>query len=89
MQGVQSLVQRAHRRGLVFVLSDLFAPLGYEEPLSALLHCQFEVQVLQVLALAGVREVQPCSGCVGEHLTGGDEGGAGICRRCAAGAAGR
>ena len=61
MQGVQSLVQRAHRRGLVFVLSDLFAPLGYEEPLSALLHCQFEVQVLQVLALAGVRALLPSS----------------------------
>ena len=50
MQGVQSLVQRAHRRGLVFVLSDFFDPRGYEEPLSLLLHSQFEVQVLQVLA---------------------------------------
>ena len=50
MQGVQALVQRAHRRGLVFVLSDFFDPRGYEEPLSMLLHSQFEVHLLQVLA---------------------------------------
>ncbi|MEI7822502.1 MAG: DUF58 domain-containing protein [Verrucomicrobiota bacterium] len=61
MQGAQALVQHAHRRGLVFVLSDFFDPLGYEEPLSLLLHSQFEVQVLQVLALAGVRVLLPSS----------------------------
>ena len=50
MHSVQALAQRTRRRGLVFVLSDFFDPRGYEEPLSLLLHSQFEVHVLQVLA---------------------------------------
>ena len=47
---VQSLTQRARRRGLVFVLSDLFDPHGCEEPLSMLRHSQFNVHALQILA---------------------------------------
>ena len=50
MQSVEALAPRSCRRGLVFVLSDFFDPRGYEEPLSLLLHSQFEVHVLQVLA---------------------------------------
>ena len=50
LNAVQSLTQRARRRGLVFVLSDLFDPRGYEEPLSLLRHSQFDVHVLQILA---------------------------------------
>ena len=50
MHSVQALAQRTRRRGLVFVLSDFFDPQGYEEPLGLLLHSQFEVHVLQVLA---------------------------------------
>ena len=41
---------RARRRGLVFLLSDLFDRRGYEEPLSLLRHSQFDVHVLQILA---------------------------------------
>ena len=50
LNAAQSLTQRARRRGLVFVLSDLFDPRGYEEPLSLLRHSQFDVHVLQILA---------------------------------------
>lgn len=49
-QAAQSLTQRARRRGLVFVLSDLFDPHGYAEALSMLRHSQFDVHVLQILA---------------------------------------
>ena len=50
LNAAQALTQRARRRGLVFVLSDLFDPRGYEEPLSLLRHSQFDVHVLQILA---------------------------------------
>jgi uncharacterized protein (DUF58 family) len=50
LNAVQALTQHARRRGLVFVLSDLFDPHGYEEPLSLLQHSQFDVHVLQMLA---------------------------------------
>lgn len=46
---MRSLTQRVKRRGMVILLSDFFDPAGWEEPLSLLRHCQFEVQVLQVL----------------------------------------
>ncbi len=46
----QSLAQRARRRGLVFVLSDFFDPHGWEEALGLLLHSQFDVHTLQILA---------------------------------------
>ena len=50
MHSVQRFTQRARRRGLVFLLSDFFDPCGYEEPLSLLLHSQFEIHAIQVLA---------------------------------------
>ena len=50
LNAAQALTQRARRRGLVFVLSDLFDPRGYEAPLSLLRHSQFDVHVLQILA---------------------------------------
>ena len=50
MHSVQALAKRTRRRGLIFVLSDFFDPHGYEESLGLLLHSQFEVHVLQVLA---------------------------------------
>ena len=50
LNAAQALTQRARRRGLVFVLSDLFDPRGCEEPLSLLRHSQFDVHVLQILA---------------------------------------
>jgi len=49
-QAVSTLTQRVKRRGLVFVVSDFFDSAGYEEPLSALRHAQFEVHALQVIA---------------------------------------
>ena len=52
LTAARSLTQRAHRRGLAFVLSDFFDPRGYEEPLGLLLHGQFEVHALQILAPA-------------------------------------
>jgi uncharacterized protein (DUF58 family) len=49
LTSVRSFVQRVRRRGLVFILSDLFDPQGYEEPLSLLRYNQFEVQLVHVL----------------------------------------
>ena len=46
---VRAFTQRVKRRGLVFVLSDFFDPVGYEEALSILRHSQFEVQTIQIL----------------------------------------
>jgi len=46
---VRAFTQRVKRRGLVVVLSDFFDDAGWEEPLSQLLHSQFDVHVLQVL----------------------------------------
>lgn len=55
MPCVKSFAQRMKRRGLVFLLSDLFDPAGAEEALSLLRHQQFEVHVIQVLDPAEVR----------------------------------
>ncbi len=52
LHAVQTLTQRAKRRGLIFVLSDFFDPAGYAEALNVLRHCQFEVHALQLLAPA-------------------------------------
>jgi uncharacterized protein (DUF58 family) len=45
----QTFARRIKRRGLVFILSDLFDPAGYEEALALLRHSQFELHVVQVL----------------------------------------
>ena len=46
---MRTFTQRMKRRGLVFVLSDLFDPNGYEEALALLRRSQFDVHVVQVL----------------------------------------
>jgi uncharacterized protein (DUF58 family) len=51
----RTFAQRMKRRGLVFVLSDLFDPAGVEEPLALLRHHQFEVHVIHVLDPAELR----------------------------------
>jgi uncharacterized protein (DUF58 family) len=45
----RAFAQRVKRRGLVFVISDMFDPAGYEEALGLLRYNQFEVHVIQVL----------------------------------------
>ncbi len=52
---VRSFSQRLKRRGLVFVLSDLFDPQGCEEALALLRYQRFEVHVVQVLDPAEIR----------------------------------
>lgn len=52
----RAFAQRVKRRGLVFVLSDLFDADGCEEGLSLLRYNQFETSVIQVLDPA---EMQP------------------------------
>ena len=55
----RSFAQRMKRRGLVFVISDLFDPAGCDEALALLRYHQFEVHVIQVLDPA---ELDPDSG---------------------------
>ena len=50
-----SFCKRMKRRGLVFVLSDLFDPNGYEDALSLLRHNQFQTHVIQILDPAELR----------------------------------
>ncbi len=45
----KAFAQRRRRRGLVFVLSDLFDSSGYQEALDLLRYERFEVQVLHIL----------------------------------------
>lgn len=49
MPSFRAFAQRVKRRGLVFVLSDLFDAGGCEEALSLLRYNQFETNVIQVL----------------------------------------
>jgi uncharacterized protein (DUF58 family) len=46
---------RIRRRGLVFLVSDLFDPAGYEEALALLRYNQFDLHVIQVLDPAELR----------------------------------
>lgn len=46
---LQTFVQRNRRRGLVFLVSDLFDPRGFEEALGLLRYEQFDTHVIQVL----------------------------------------
>ncbi len=46
---LQLFAQRQKRRGMVFLLSDLFDPAGFERGLAVLRHHHFEVEVLQIL----------------------------------------
>ncbi len=45
----KAFAQRRRRRGLVFVLSDLFDPAGFQEGLDLLRYERFEIQVLHLL----------------------------------------
>lgn len=45
----RAFAQKVKQRGLVFVLSDLFDPAGYEEALSLLRYNQFETSIIHVL----------------------------------------
>ena len=55
LPSLRSFAQRMKRRGLVFVLSDLFDPDGFEEGLALLRQQQFEVHVIHVLDPVEVR----------------------------------
>jgi uncharacterized protein (DUF58 family) len=52
---LRTFAQRMKRRGLVFILSDLFDTAGVEEALAMLRYHQFEVHVIQVLDPAEIR----------------------------------
>jgi uncharacterized protein (DUF58 family) len=51
----QALALRSKRRGLVFLISDLFDRAGYEEALAVLRYNQFDVHVVQILDPAELR----------------------------------
>jgi len=51
----RAFAQRMKRRGLVFLISDLFDPAGYEEALGLLRYSNFEVHVIQTLDPAELR----------------------------------
>ena len=53
---VRSFVHQKHRRGLVVLLSDFYAPEGYEEALNLLRYHRYEPFVLQ---LTDEREMDP------------------------------
>ena len=55
LPSLRTFAQRMKRRGLVFVLSDLFDADGCEEALALLRYNQFEVHVIQVLDPAELR----------------------------------
>jgi len=55
LPSLRSFAQRMKRRGLVFILSDLFDPEGVEEALALLRYQQFEVHVIHVLDPAELR----------------------------------
>jgi uncharacterized protein (DUF58 family) len=52
---VRTFAQRMKRRGLVFVLSDLFDPQGCEEALALLRYQRFEAHVIHILDPAELR----------------------------------
>lgn len=49
-QVIQQFVQRSPRRGVVIVLSDLFAPSGFQRGLDVLRHHRFEPHVIQIVS---------------------------------------
>ena len=55
LSSAKAFAQRMKRRGLVFLISDLFDPAGYEEALALLRYNQFEVHVIQTLDPAELR----------------------------------
>ena len=55
LPSARAFAQRMKRRGLVFLISDLFDPAGYEEALALLRYNNFEVHVIQTLDPAELR----------------------------------
>ena len=55
LPSAKAFAQRMKRRGLVFLISDLFDPAGYEEALALLRYHNFEVHVIQTLDPAELR----------------------------------
>ena len=55
LPSAKAFAQRIKRRGLVFLISDLFDPAGYEEALALLRYHHFEVHVIQTLDPAELR----------------------------------
>ena len=55
LPSLRTFAQRMKRRGLVFVLSDLFDTQGVEDALALLRYHQFEVHVIQILDPAEIR----------------------------------
>ncbi|MEO7318672.1 MAG: DUF58 domain-containing protein [Chthoniobacteraceae bacterium] len=55
LPSVKAFAQRMKRRGLIFLISDLFDPAGYEEALALLRYHNFEVHVIQTLDPAELR----------------------------------
>ena len=55
LPSTRAFVQRMKRRGLVFLISDLFDPAGYEEALALLRYNNFEVHVIQTVDPAELR----------------------------------
>ena len=55
LPSAKAFAQRMKRRGLVFLISDLFDPAGYEEALALLRYNNFEVHVIQTLDPAELR----------------------------------
>lgn len=49
LSSCRAFAHRMKRRGLVFVISDLFDPAGYEEALDLLRYHQFQINVIHVL----------------------------------------
>lgn len=49
-QVIRQFVQRSPRRGVVVVLSDLFAPSGFEKGLDLLRHHRFEPHLIQIVS---------------------------------------
>ena len=55
LSSAKAFAQRMKRRGLVFLISDLFDPAGCEEALALLRYNNFEVHVIQTLDPAELR----------------------------------
>jgi uncharacterized protein (DUF58 family) len=55
LRTVRAFTQRMKRRGLVFLLSDLFDPAGIEEALALLRFQRFEVHIIHILDPAELR----------------------------------
>lgn len=67
----RAFAHRMKRRGLVFIISDLFDPAGYEEALDLLRYHQFQIDVIHVLDPAEIAPPQRGDLHLVESETGG------------------